>query len=475
MTTLISDMIDAAIKIASKGYSIFLLKDYGDADKRKTPLNNGWQIEASTDLDTIKKRFEQHPDSNYGIKLGPHDIALDFDDVSELKFEELRKRLHNEIGFNGETFIQRTASERGYHELLRLPDGIEIKNNPRLYRQGETTVELRSNGYYIVGPYSHIGNAVYTPLTLFDVAELTPEQCEKLARLSDGQRNETRTFDFGHDDKIPKGSRHTTLMKLAGDLRRKGLGYKSILRMLEVANQENCVEKIPSYELKDIASYVADKDPAMSIVDMARGFVPRTKLKDTGEASDGEEIDLSAMDTQMGVAEWFAHKYHDKVSYCAKWKKWLAFDEKHWLVGADGADVYIQFYIKNRAKEIYRELADPKNRCSLDDQKELSALARRCQQTFFIRGVLDFAKNEQELQIKPEELNANKWLFNVSDGTIELHTRTIREHRAEDYITYVAPVTYDPDAHSDVFENYITRVMPDMRGDNRFNRSRLSE
>lgn len=458
--------LDGALKMASLGYTIFLLKNYGDGDKRKTPLNSGWQGEATTDPDIIRRRFEQHPNSNYGIKLGPHDVALDYDEISESHFDRLKAWVHNTIGLDGQmqTFIQRTASERGYHELLKLPDGFEIKNNPRLYRRGGTTIELRSSGYYIVGPYSKIGNAVYSPLTSFSVAELTPSQCEKLVAMSNERKRGTRIFEFDLSDKIPNGSRHTTLMALAGSLRHKGLGYESILGMLGIANNINCVEPLPSSELDDIAQFVADKPSEMEFTSISNGEIEIKLREGYGIGTDNIDMDLSTMPTQMGVAEWFAREYHDRIRYCAKWKKWLAFNDTQWWPGADGADVIVQQCIKNKAKEIYRELEeagqDPEKRCSLDEQKELSTFARRCQQASFISGVLDLAKNEPELQITPEELNADKWLFNVENGTIDLRTRTIHKHRAEDYITYTAPVTYNPDAHSDVFENYLTKVMP---------------
>jgi putative DNA primase/helicase len=61
-----------------------------------------------------------------------------------------------------------------------------------------------------------------------------------------------------------------------------------------------------------------------------------------------------------------------------------------------------------------------------------------------IRNMEAMAKSE--LAIGTDELDTEPWLFNVLNGTIDLRTGEIREHRKEDFITKLAPVTFDPAA-----------------------------
>jgi putative DNA primase/helicase len=56
------------------------------------------------------------------------------------------------------------------------------------------------------------------------------------------------------------------------------------------------------------------------------------------------------------------------------------------------------------------------------------------------------AMAKDDLAVGPEELDTDPWLFNVENGTVDLRTGEIREHRKEDFITKLAPVAFDPDA-----------------------------
>src|SRR5215208_2414346 len=67
---------------------------------------------------------------------------------------------------------------------------------------------------------------------------------------------------------------------------------------------------------------------------------------------------------------------------------------------------------------------------------------------------------ESSLPVRAEEIDADLWLLNASNGTIDLSTGELREHRRENIITKLAPVEYDPDAKAPVFEAFLARVLP---------------
>jgi len=71
-----------------------------------------------------------------------------------------------------------------------------------------------------------------------------------------------------------------------------------------------------------------------------------------------------------------------------------------------------------------------------------------------------------QLEKRPVELDANPWLFNVRNGTLELHGEadggvTFRAHRRDDLITRVAPVSYDPNAECPDFRAWLKEILPD--------------
>ncbi len=64
------------------------------------------------------------------------------------------------------------------------------------------------------------------------------------------------------------------------------------------------------------------------------------------------------------------------------------------------------------------------------------------------------------IPILPAELDRDPWQFNVMNGTVDLHTGQRRAHRPEDYLTKVAPVTFDPSAKCPIWDSFLSTIMP---------------
>lgn len=82
----------------------------------------------------------------------------------------------------------------------------------------------------------------------------------------------------------------------------------------------------------------------------------------------------------------------------------------------------------------------------VDAQKELAEAlkwARYSASAQGIRNMLELAK--PDLAIMPEAFDRDPWLFNCPNGTLDLRTGKLREHRREDFITKVCPTPYRPD------------------------------
>ena len=73
--------------------------------------------------------------------------------------------------------------------------------------------------------------------------------------------------------------------------------------------------------------------------------------------------------------------------------------------------------------------------------------------------MLGLAEKEVGIPVTPEELDADPWLLNVTNGTIDLRTGELREHRPEDLITKLVPVDYDPDAACPTWLQFLHDIM----------------
>ncbi len=94
----------------------------------------------------------------------------------------------------------------------------------------------------------------------------------------------------------------------------------------------------------------------------------------------------------------------------------------------------------------------------IDDKtrKDMYSWARSSNSASGIRNMIAMAKSD--LAIGPEELDTDPWLFNVENGTIDLRTGKMREHRKEDFITKLAPVVFDPAATCPRWEKFLRTI-----------------
>lgn len=60
-----------------------------------------------------------------------------------------------------------------------------------------------------------------------------------------------------------------------------------------------------------------------------------------------------------------------------------------------------------------------------------------------------------------DDLDQNPFLVNVENGTVDLETGELRDHRRRDYITRQSPVIYNAAARCPQFEKFLAEIMPD--------------
>jgi putative DNA primase/helicase len=65
---------------------------------------------------------------------------------------------------------------------------------------------------------------------------------------------------------------------------------------------------------------------------------------------------------------------------------------------------------------------------------------------------------ESELPILPDDLDHDVWLLNLSNGTYNLKTGTIQEHKRENLITKKIDVSYNKDASCPIWLNFLNKI-----------------
>jgi putative DNA primase/helicase len=146
-------------------------------------------------------------------------------------------------------------------------------------------------------------------------------------------------------------------------------------------------------------------------------------------------------------------EYGKDIRYNAPWKKWLVWNGSHWELD-DG------YLIHDRGlkmiRGIYEELlktSDYRDRLDIEKHGVQSESARRR------KALIEVASWIPELNVKTDNLDKDPWLFNVRNGTVDLRTGEIREHKPEDLITRIANVDYDRNADCPAWKKFIMEIM----------------
>jgi putative DNA primase/helicase len=144
--------------------------------------------------------------------------------------------------------------------------------------------------------------------------------------------------------------------------------------------------------------------------------------------------------TDVGNGQRFALQHGQWVRYCWPWHSWLLWTGTHWR--RDPGDGVLEL-AKATAQAIYLEAGGAG---SPEDRERLARWAVKTENEKLLRSMLALAQSEPGIPVLPEQLDADPWVLNCANGTVDLRTGDLRRHRREDLITKLVPVAYDPAA-----------------------------
>jgi putative DNA primase/helicase len=336
---------------------------------------------------------------------------------------------------------------------------------------GETVLEIRANGRQtVVAPSLHPSGERYiwsqSGLEFASVgAEALLRACRELATAALVARV------------LPSGGRHRFGMALAGFLLRRGLEPEDVARIMhaawDAAGFES--EKAKRDAHADIEAIVEDTAEGLEegievsggpTLDELRSGLPRkiarywrwnerntdqpppTTGADTGEGPARFNL------TDLGNAERFVADHGSKVRYCGPWGKWLVYDGKRWAQDDTGQ---VERLMKDTVRAIYAEASQAGDS---QERKAIAEHAKRSEARKRISDAIQLARSELGIPILPQDLDRDPWALNVENGTVDLRSGELREHRRDDLITKLAPVEYRPAAQAPTFQAFLERILP---------------
>jgi putative DNA primase/helicase len=255
---------------------------------------------------------------------------------------------------------------------------------------------------------------------------------------------EKQTSVASGGDSIPAGQRNSTLTSLAGVVRARGCTEKELSALLEAVNQR-CEPPLNADEVRGIAKSIAR-------------YMPREQEKQQ-EAPHW---------TDLGNAQLLVDLCGTDVRYCHG-LGWMAWDgmrfipDRHAVVMRKAKET-VEFIHKAadeyKAKEIQPQrkggLKVPEKEKSFADK--LKEHATRSESKARLEAMPKLVESDKAVRIVSEQLDTDLNALTALNGTIDLHSGTLRDHRREDLITKLAPVEFDLDATCPRWDLFIDRI-----------------
>jgi len=153
--------------------------------------------------------------------------------------------------------------------------------------------------------------------------------------------------------------------------------------------------------------------------------------------------------TDMGNAERLAECYGHVIRYCHQRKSWLVWNGMRWEWDS-GAKIGI--LAKLTVRSIYHEAAEENDK---EHRSDIANHAKRSESEHRIKAMIELAQSEPGIPVELSELDANPWILNCLNGTLDLKTGKLLPHNPDDLNTMIIPIPYDPQAECPMWMEFI--------------------
>lgn len=424
----------------------------------KHPRTSHGLKDASKDPKVISKWWSEKrwPGASIG-GVGGEFLCLDIDAKSG-GLETLERLIEANTPLP-ETAIVETGEydrQRGMHYWYRVPDEVEASTRANV-RQG---IDIRcTRGYAVLPPSPHSSGVEYVWISGLGIDEavlcpewildLVPEYVDEESSWSPDPHfrmsKQVKSFLKGELE-IDIGEQREFLAAAARSVLTTGRNVELTSSLLwEGYDGGGGINNSPWREgepwtPEDIYALVSDIYAKPPTSPLEKDF-------------SGEDFTLD----DGGNAERLISSFPDEhVIYCPEFENWFLWDEVDTrFVWDDGS------FMKRRQLEIALELG--KEAWNSRNEGEIKALGQWSKTSRMlprVNSAVDLSK--LHVMVHQNQLDANIYLLAVDNGIIDLRTGKLRDECPEDLLTKRSNVQYDPDAKSDLFDQFMKQVVPDL-------------
>lgn len=166
------------------------------------------------------------------------------------------------------------------------------------------------------------------------------------------------------------------------------------------------------------------------------------------EAYDEEEP-AQLDDTDIANAKRFARQHGENVRFTPE-RGYFVWDTRRWAF--DDKSIRVQELAKGTSLSIFDEVK------TAPDRSAMFAHAKRSQSRRAIEAMLWLARSERGIPARLTEFDANGWLLNVANGTLNLKTGALKAHDRKDLISNITEIDFNPNAEAPLWDSFLCRV-----------------
>ena len=237
---------------------------------------------------------------------------------------------------------------------------------------------------------------------------------------------------------VSEGGRHNYLTSVAAQFGAKGMNLGEIFAATNAINQSRCKPPKSEREVRDICEWVVNRE-------RTKGPGPSRSATAAAPPAASPEL-VYFLQNDHGNSERIVAMCGSDLRYCHPLKKWLVWDSRRWAVDSCeqsrrlAKSTMLEYLRQSVALESDAAVKFAKS--SLDSKRITNALKEA----------------QDQIYVLPGELDQHPYLLNFLNGTVDLRSGGLREHRREDLITKLVHHNYDPAARCPRFMQFLDEV-----------------
>lgn len=326
-------------------------------------------------------------------------------------------------GLDGSEILSIKASNNGRGHQIAVPPTVHVDK----------------------GPYHFVGG--FNPAA---IAEIPPDKLRRSVGMLVVSALISRV--------LPQSGRHDIALALSGYMLRNGEAVEDITKILVEAWQDR---RAPREGVEDAKRAVRDTADRLAknesvtggrrLEELISGMPAKIAKFLQWERTDMREARRSYAPTDIGNAERFIDMYRDRVLWCPARNSWLVWDGARWAWDAKMSVLKLAHKV---ARSIYK---DAERETDPEKQKQIAKFALSSQNESRINAMLSQAR--PYLAVGMEDLDADPWLINCQNGTLDLRSGKLKDHSPAGLLTKIAPINYDPGAECPRFKVFLKETL----------------